>query len=259
MSVLTRIKSDGLKGAFRAVLDYATTRRLVCYPSVMPLVRDKIGLEIGGPSFSFHDYGMLPIYRHAARVDNCNYTDRPPIYAPAPRGKAFKYHKKREPGFTIICEAADLTPVADASYDFILSSHSLEHCANPIKALKQWRRVARPNAPCVIVLPHYRHTFDHRRRPTPLRHLIEDFERDTSEDDLTHIQESIELHDLAKDMKGGTRQEFVENCRRNLETRIIHHHVFDEENAEAMLAFAGLTIVHKEFSKPWNIVLVARM
>ncbi len=76
---------------------------------------------------------------------------------------------------------------------------------------------------------------------------------------ISNATRANELHDLARDMKGGTRQEFIENCRRNLETRIIHHHVFDEENAEAMLAFAGLTIVHKEFSKPWNIVLVARM
>ena len=45
---------------------------------------------------------------------------------------------------------------------------------------------------------------------------------------------------------------------KNVKTRIMHHHVFDEENAEALMAFAGLKVMHKEFAKPWNIVLVAR-
>src|SRR5258708_404849 len=186
MSLLTRIKTKGLSNALRAAIGHATTRRLACYPMVVPLVRDKVGLEIGGPSFAFHDHGMLPIYRQAARVDNCNYSEHSPINGPAPAGKTFKYHRKREPGFTIICEAEELAPIADASYDFILASHSLEHCANPIKALTHWRRVARADAPCIIVLPHFRYTFDHRRQPTPLSHLIEDFER--SEEHTSELQ-----------------------------------------------------------------------
>ncbi len=190
MSLLTRIKTAGLSGTFRAVIEHATTRRLAYYPMIVPLMRDRIGLEIGGPSFVFHDHGMLPLYRHATRVDNCNFSEDSQTNGHVPQGKTFKYHKKREPGLTIICEAAELAPIADSSYDFILASHSLEHCANPIKALGQWRRVAGPDAPCVIVLPHYRHTFDHRRRPTPLSHLIEDFDRNTGEDDLRKLLNS---------------------------------------------------------------------
>jgi len=212
MSLLTRIKTNGLGDAFRAVIEHATTRRLACYPMIVPLVRDGVGLEIGGPSFVFHDHGMLPLYRHATRVDNCNFSEHSQTNGHVPHGKTFKYHRKRELGFTIVCEAAELAPIPDASYDFILASHSLEHCANPIKALRQWGRVAGPDAPCVVVLPHYKHTFDHRRQLTPLSHIIEDFERNTGEDDLTHLQEALELHDLAKDKiwqktRSGKRQE----------------------------------------------------
>ncbi len=87
MSLLTRIKTNGLGDAFRAVIEHATTRRLACYPMIVPLVRDGVGLEIGGPSFVFHDHGMLPLYRHATRVDNCNFSEHSQTNGHVPHGK----------------------------------------------------------------------------------------------------------------------------------------------------------------------------
>jgi SAM-dependent methyltransferase len=259
MSLLQRIRAKGLGHAFRAVLDHANTPRLASYPAFAALVRDKVGLEIGGPSFAFHDRGMLPLYRCAARIDNCNYAEDSIVNGHVPGGRTFQYYPKREPGWTFICEAADLRQMPDAVYDFILASHCLEHCANPIKAIRQWSRVARPNAACVVVLPDYHHTFDHRRQPTPLSHLIEDYERDTGEDDLSHLQESLELHDLTMDPQGGIHEQFAERCRNNFATRKLHHHVFDEADAEAMLTFSGLTVLHKEIAQPFHIVMLARL
>ena len=41
----------------------------------------------------------------------------------------------------------------DGSVDVIISRHSLEHVLDPIKALKEWRRVLKPGGRIIIVLP----------------------------------------------------------------------------------------------------------
>lgn len=37
----------------------------------------------------------------------------------------------------------DALPISDKSVDFVISSHVIEHFWNPVKALKEWQRVAR--------------------------------------------------------------------------------------------------------------------
>jgi hypothetical protein len=45
-------------------------------------------------------------------------------------------------GTNDIIAPGDNIPVPDKSYDFVLSSHVLEHFWNPIKAIKEWERIA---------------------------------------------------------------------------------------------------------------------
>lgn len=47
----------------------------------------------------------------------------------------------------------DLSSIADASFDIVYSSHCLEHCHDPAKVVGEFRRVAKPGATFVIVLP----------------------------------------------------------------------------------------------------------
>ena len=49
---------------------------------------------------------------------------------------------------------------------------------------------------CFLVVPHKDKTFDHNRPVTSLNHLEEDLDNDVDEDDLTHLPEILELHDL---------------------------------------------------------------
>lgn len=42
-----------------------------------------------------------------------------------------------------IISPGDAIPVPDKSFDFVISSHVLEHFFDPIKALKEWARIAR--------------------------------------------------------------------------------------------------------------------
>src|SRR4051812_13155753 len=54
---------------------------------------------------------------------------------------------------------ADTLPVADSSCDFLISSHCLEHCPDTLAVLREWRRVLRPGAALVLILPHGERTF----------------------------------------------------------------------------------------------------
>jgi len=53
----------------------------------------------------------------------------------------------------IVADAAAL-PFNDASLDYVISSHQIEHHWDPIGVLKEWRRVVRPGGYLFIVVPH---------------------------------------------------------------------------------------------------------
>ena len=50
-------------------------------------------------------------------------------------------------------DAQDLAGVADATFDFVHSSHCLEHLADPAVALRAWFRVLRPGGHLVLTVP----------------------------------------------------------------------------------------------------------
>jgi SAM-dependent methyltransferase len=219
-------------------------------------VSNKYGLEIGGPSNIFNDRGELPIYRYVAGLDNCVYSLDTIWEGKRAEGQTFSYHRWKKNGFNFIREATDLRDITDHSYDFLLSSHSLEHTANPIRALKEWTRVVKPDGAIIVVLPEYRWTFDWRRQPTPVQHMVEDYERGMDETDLSHLPEIFEYHDLSLDPGRETLEAFRERSSRNFENRCLHHHVFDKLNSRALLEAAGLVVNLQEAVKP-HIVLLA--
>jgi SAM-dependent methyltransferase len=220
-------------------------------------VEDKYGLEIGGPSGSFRDTGSLPLYRYAAGLDNCVFATETLWEGRRSEGQTFSYHAAKLNGFNFIREATDLHGIADHRYDFVLSSHNLEHIANPIRALKEWMKVVKAGGAIIAVLPDYRHTFDHRRQPTTVRHMVEDYECETQENDLTHLQEILGLHDLSRDPQAGTLDQFHRRSLRNFENRTLHHHVFDEDNSRALFEAAGLSVEIVELAKPHHIAILS--
>jgi predicted SAM-dependent methyltransferase len=221
-------------------------------------VEDKYGLEIGGPSGAFRDSGILPLYRYAAGLDNCIFAAETLWEGRRSEGQTFNYHPAKPNGCNFIREATELHGIADHKYDFILSSHNLEHLANPIRALKEWMRAVKAGGAIIAVLPDYRHTFDHRRQLTTVGHMLEDYDSETMENDLTHLQEILELHDLSRDPKAGTLEQFHRRSLRNFENRTLHHHVFDEDNSRALFEAAGLSVEIVELAKPHHIAILSR-
>jgi hypothetical protein len=215
-------------------------------------------LEIGGPSRLFRHRGGLPAYAWLDRIDNVNFSGATAWETDLRDEGAFRFHPAKPPGRQFLREASALTRIANAGYDAILSSHCLEHLADPLSALKEWRRVARPGGHLLLALPDPSRTFDHRRPVTSLEHLLADQENAIDEGDLTHLDEILALHDLRLDPAAGTRPEFEKRCRENIRHRCLHHHVFDLALIKASLAEAGWEVLGAEKLAPLHLVAWAR-
>ncbi|MEM9554500.1 MAG: methyltransferase domain-containing protein [Acidobacteriota bacterium] len=74
----------------------------------------------------------------------------------------------------LVAAADRLDGIADASQDFVIASHLLEHCENPLGALAAWLRVLRPGGVIFLAVPEKTLTFDHRRPVTSFDHLLRD-------------------------------------------------------------------------------------
>ena len=217
----------------------------------------KRALEIGGPSDFFCHDGALPVYPILASVDNCLFSCET-MWTGKIDGR-FYYDAQRREGIQFVCEVTALEPIGDASYDCVLASHCLEHTANPLKALQEFRRILKPGGLLLAILPNMDDTFDWRRPLTPLSHMQEDYAKDTSEDDLSHLSEILSLHDMRKDTFPGTIEEFRERCRQNHKFRIMHHHTFNPSSAGAFLESGGFRILRTETVKPYNITILAQL
>jgi SAM-dependent methyltransferase len=251
MSALQKLR-DGLI-EFRRAWAYSALVR-----TVERGVRGRVGLEIGGPSPLFARDGGVPVYPFARRLDNCNFSRLTVWEGPVTEGETFQFHEERGSGWQFVCEATDLREIATQTYDFVVSSHTLEHVANPLRALEEWLRVLKDDGLLLIVVPHRDGTFDHRREVTPLDHMVEDYERGTKEDDLTHVEEILARHDLERDPPAGDIEEFRQRSLDNLAYRCLHHHVFSTRSFIMLLNYAGIQLVHVEALLPCHIIAVCR-
>ena len=157
-----------------------------------------------------------------------------------------------------IHDATDLTSIADGTYDFLLASHILEHVANPLRALQEFHRVLKPGGSMLIAVPNQLHTFDHRRPVTTFAHLQADLAANTDESDMTHLEEILALHDLEMDKPAGTPAEFRERCKRNLEARCMHQHVFDLALLDRSLRHTGFRPVYGTDVWDIHVLIFAR-
>jgi SAM-dependent methyltransferase len=222
---------------------------------VQPL-RGSHGLEIGGPSAVFETTGLLPVYPVLGDIDGVQWAART-TWHELDREQGYRPEGTRR-GELHLLDDVDLGALPDDSYDVVVSSHVLEHIANPLRALAAWRRVTRPQGQLLIVAPHMAGTFDRRRPLTPLEHIVEDFEREVGEDDLTHLEETLRLHDRALDAEAGDDKAWFERRRSNVATRLLHHHTFTTPSLLALLDRAGLELIAAETRFPHDIYVLGR-
>lgn len=214
-------------GFFLKRVYYRLTReRMPDFELLKPMIHDKSGLEVGGPSRIFRDGGFIPLYHIVKTLDGCNFSNCTLWEGTIESGQKYLYYPNKV-GTQYVLEASDLSAIESSKYEFLLSCNCLEHVANPLRAVGEWLRVLKEDGILILILPNKNFCFDHNRPVSTFAHLLEDFNNNTTEDDLTHLNEILELHDLELDKKAGTKEEFRERSLKNFENRALHQHVFD--------------------------------
>jgi predicted SAM-dependent methyltransferase len=222
------------------------------------LFQDKCAIELGGPTKLFEDGGkVFPIYSKLRSLDNCNFSEKN-FWGESNEGDEILFNNKVGFGKQIISDASNLARIEDESYDILMSSHVIEHIANPIKALFDWNRVIKKNGLLIMVVPHKDFTYDIKRPVTKFRHIVDDYENNIGEEDETHFQEIIELHDLKKDTTVLNYSEHIRRTKDNFNTRIVHHHVFDTELVVRIVDFVGFRILGLKQIRPYHIIIIGK-
>jgi SAM-dependent methyltransferase len=119
-----------------------------------------------------------------------------------------------------------LSALTDASQDFVIASHLLEHLADPLTQIGEIYRVLKPGAVVLVFLPDRRHTFDRKRAATPLAHLIADHRDQATVVSDEHIEDYLRKTDVWDPTwtPAQEREQFEVNRQRS-----IHVHCWSED------------------------------
>ena len=216
----------------------------------------KKGLEVGGPSGIFSGTSYLPIYDLASSIDGCNFGTQTIWEGEIKEGPFYSYSKEKKCGYQFICEATNLNQINNETYDFIISSHCLEHIANPLKALKEWLRVLTIDGTLLLVLPDKRYTFDKNRPITTFEHIIQDYDINILENDRTHFSEIGQLHEWNTP---ADKQSFLNNlASEKNEARALHHHIFDEPLIRKIFNLLNIDLIYSDFALPFHMIFVGK-
>lgn len=142
-----------------------------------------------------------------------------------------------------------LEMIPDSSYDFIYSSHVLEHSPNPIWAIFEQLRVVNNGGYIYIVIPNKRNTYDFKRNTTHISELVSKY-KDMSFDfslsealDLVQNTFGHKLYDANKHRALEYASEIIEHGE-----GIHHFYVFDEINTLQMVSYivnnSGASLVY---------------
>lgn len=143
----------------------------------------------------------------------------------------------------IISDMETLHGIHDSSQDFVIANHVLEHCEDPIKAIKNTARVLRSNGVAYFAIPDKRFTFDVDRDVTPLEHLIRDHEKGPDVSLREHYEDWCHHVDKLQGNEFSDKLALLLKLRSN-----IHFHVW--EFPDMMKLFYHLTTV---MNVPFNV------
>jgi SAM-dependent methyltransferase len=194
--------------------------------SSMPLLRffnNKSGVVIGG-RLRWNFQALASTAQKIINVDNC------------------PSNLSKPDDVDYVTDATNLFFAADETLDFVCSSHVLEHIANPLKAITEWKRVIKKGAIIYAGVPDKRYMFDRKRPRTPLSHLIDDFEKNIDQNDKTHISEFLEKFDESITYRDSIEQHRAD-LMKNLESHV-HHHVWIADDVEEIFEHMGLRILY---------------
>jgi len=132
------------------------------------------------------------------------YVDRIPL---AELRRQYPDFKKRAlVDVDILDDGETLATFPDATQNFVIANHFLEHCQNPIGALKNMLRVLRPNGVLFLSVPDMRHSFDKDRPATELAHVERDYREGPEWSRWPAVEEFVRLVNKIDDPEAARRQ-----------------------------------------------------
>jgi SAM-dependent methyltransferase len=255
-------KKHGIIGTLKRILKKTLPKRkkklskLPNYKSYMKLFDNLEGVEIGGTSIFFQD--RLPLYKVVKSLDCVNFGTKTIWQGTLKEGYNFHYYKNKT-GYQHICDSVNMDIIPSKKYDFCLSSNVLEHIANPFKAISEWLRVLSDDGLLLVIVPRKDGNFDHNRPITSFEHLKSDCDNNVGEDDLGHLEEILQLHDLSLGFPPDeTPAEFKARSIINFQNRALHQHVFDMELLQRIFDYFNLEVLENVSIKTDYIILGRR-
>lgn len=188
------------------------------------------GIEIGALDAPY------PIKRSQANV---TYVDR------LPKNILLEHYPELAPRAGLITEpdvlddGESLSSFAAESQDFVIASHFLEHCENPILTLETFCRILKNGGHILLAVPNSANpqSWDHKRPRTSFAHLVED---DTIGTHVSRDEHYREWVTYAGGMTGEVaRAEKEKLMKMNYS---IHFHCWEEDS---FLNFLRLTSQYK--------------
>ena len=124
----------------------------------------------------------------------------------------------------VIDDGETLRTVADASQDFLIANHFLEHTQDPIGTLGRFFAVLKPGGVLYMALPDKRFTFDAPRAVTPLQHLWDDHTHGPERSHRRHFEEFVTaVHHLTDPAEIAKHADHYQTADYS-----IHFHVWDQ-------------------------------
>ncbi len=152
------------------------------------------GIEIGGSGKSF---GLESQKGSYANVDIIDAETRA-------KNKGWKTSQ-----LVNILSPGDELPFKDNVFDYVFSSHVIEHFYDPIKAIKEWYRILKKGGYIFMIIPHKERTFDRNRDLTSFIELMNRHENKISMND--YAQRSKEEKDKYENDKDKDHHKLIEN------------------------------------------------
>jgi predicted SAM-dependent methyltransferase len=141
----------------------------------------------------------------------------------------------------IIDDGEALQSLPDASVDFVIANHFIEHTQSPLATLRNHLRVLRPTGVLYLAVPDKRRTFDIDREVTPLQHILRDLEEGPEWSRVQHFSDWAQHVDHAPDAE--------EHAARLMQDDYsIHFHVWTPDAFTELLEHA-----RDELAMPFSI------
>ncbi|OEU67827.1 MAG: hypothetical protein BA863_01835 [Desulfovibrio sp. S3730MH75] len=194
-----------------------------------------VGIEIGALHCPFDlDATVMYLDRHSKK-------DLIETYKNDPRQREIK-------DVHLISKSDYYAFIDDNAFDFVVSSHVLEHTCNPGRVIEEWIRIVKQNGIVYMVVPDKNFCFDRKRHLTTIEHLMKDFHDKTGIVAFEHYDDFFTNTQHEEGIRRNQSKELTSRAFKKQDS--IHVHTFTHRSLRVFLIelqrLVPFTIIHFE-------------